>query len=117
MNDPVIELVVAVYVLAAVIAGGFLVAVKTLHKLERTIRMGLDELKTAAQSVADNVSAVGDSITAEITRVEDVIAKLKTSGIDPTTLDPITVQLQTVATNLQAMKSALDAEQPAAPTA
>lgn len=121
MNDPVILLVVAVYVLAIVLAIGFSTVVHTLHKLKGTLRMSLQDLTDAAQGVVDEAAAliitvgtVGTSVTAEITRVEAAIAELKaTTGIDPTLLDPITASLATAKTNLANAQAALSQSQAA----
>lgn len=89
--------------------------------------MQLDDLKAEMQFLMDAVEALRGQVvalqnagTAEIARVEEVIAILKQSSIDPKELEPITAQLQTTVDNLKAQQatlastqSALDAEQPA----
>ena len=74
--------------------------------------MQLDDLKTKVQELSDEVAAMQASIVGEIQRVEAVIANLKTLGIDPKSLEPITAQLQATIDNLKAGQAQLDTEQP-----
>ena len=72
----------------------------------------LDDLKAAIQQVQDQATANNTAVVAEITRVEAVIAALGKPGISPADLVPLTAQLQSVVTNLQATTAAATAERP-----
>lgn len=114
----------------AIILGSLFVGIMTLigangvvHSLAETgkdVRMGLAELTQAAQDVVDQgaaliieVGVVGNSVTAEISRVEAAIAAAKGNGVDPALLDPITAQLATAKTNLANAQAALSQSQTA----
>jgi hypothetical protein len=103
-----------------ILAVGFFTVVITLLKLKGTIRMSLQDLTDAAQGVVDEAAAlitevgvVGNSVTAEIARVEAAIAAAKSTGVDPALLDPITAQLATAKTNLANAQAALTTSQQA----
>lgn len=74
--------------------------------------MQFDDLKAKLQELADEVAAIRKSVTDEIARLEDVIAQLQASGIDPTLLEPLTAQVQTTIDNLKGSQSMLDGERP-----
>lgn len=123
MNDPVDNLAVAVVLVAIVLAAGFSTVVHTLLHLKGTIRMGLAELAAAAQGVVDQaatmvieIGVVGNSVTAEISRVEKAITVAKANGVDPALLDPITAQLTTAKQNLADAQAALSSSQAALDT-
>lgn len=81
--------------------------------------MQLDDLKTELQFLADAVVALQGQVltlqksaSAEIARVEEVIAALKNqTGIDPKELEPLTAQLQTTVDNLRTQQAAIAAAQ------
>lgn len=84
----------------------------TVLNSRRKTRMQFDDLKAKLQELADEVAAIRKSVTDEIARLEDVIAKLQASGIDPTLLEPLTAQVQTTIDNLKGSQSMLDGERP-----
>ena len=97
-----------------------------LEQLERSMQMSQDALTNkVAEVVADEqaletkVSAIGESVTAEIKRVEGVISNLKSQpNPDQTQIDAAVAQLEAVKTGLTSQvallntsQAALDAEQ------
>lgn len=88
--------------------------------------MGLDELKAVVQDAANRVQeaktsadALKASVTAEIARLEAIIAA-GAGGINPADLDPVVAQLKDAVATLgtataenQETQAQLDAERPA----
>ena len=72
----------------------------------------IEDLQAAVTQIATDQAANAAAVTAEIARVEALIASLGTSGIDPVLLDPIVAQLTSISAGLQATTTAAAAERP-----
>jgi len=78
----------------------------------RKIMASVQELKAAVDQAAQDAKDNAAAVTAEITRIEALIASLQTSGIDPALLDPIVAQLGDISSNLKTTTAAATGERP-----
>jgi hypothetical protein len=72
----------------------------------------LQQLQAAVDQAAQDAKDNAVAVTAEIARIEALIASLGTSGIDPALLDPIVKQLTDISTSLKTTTAAATGERP-----
>jgi hypothetical protein len=81
-----------------------------LDELERKIMANLQQLQAAVDQAAADAKDNAAAVTAEIARIEALIASLGNSGIDPTLLDPIVAQLTDISASLKTTTAAATGE-------
>jgi len=96
----------------------FRILVRIYHRTTTLTHQGdqimakIEDLQAVVTQIATDQAANAAAVSAEIARVEALIASLGTSGIDPALLDPIVAQLTSISAGLQATTATAAAERP-----